>query len=323
MLTIRGENINDVYPIGLMYLREQGVKRESRNGNTLEIMEPVAVTYEFSDERVLFDPIRDANPFFHLFESLWMLAGRSDVAFVKKYNSRIGQYADNGINFNAAYGYRLRTHFGFDQLENVITRLQCNPDDRRAVLHLTDPVDLLKTTLDQACNMVITPRIRKGALDWTVFNRSNDYLWGLAGANVVHMSIIQEYVARMIGVEPGSYTQITNCLHVYTDEPSPWERCRETSLCVNDPYANKHVTPYPLMDAGMEDKWRDDLSMWMYNPLGNYPYSNRFFEDVARPMAVAWEQHKEKKDGLRHCAEIGAEDWSLACTQWIKRRENT
>jgi thymidylate synthase len=323
MLTIKGENINDLYPIGIMYLREQGVQRESRNGPTLEIMEPVAVTYEFSDERVLFDTIRDANPFFHLFESLWMLAGRADVAFVKKYNSNIGKYSDDGINFNSAYGYRLRHQFGFDQLEKVISMLRINPDDRRAVLQLSDPVDLKRNTLDQACNLIITPRVRGGVLDWTVFNRSNDYLWGLAGANVVHMSIIQEYVARMIGIEPGSYTQITNCLHVYTEEPSPWSRCRETSLVVNDPYYHKKVTPFPLMDEHHEHQWIEDLMVWIENPTKNLHYNNRFFEDVAKPMAIVWYQHKEHKNGLRYCSEIGAEDWSLACTEWIARRENT
>lgn len=324
MLTIDGDNINDVYPIGLMYLREEGAKRESRNGPTLEIMEPVAVTYRFPEERVLFDRIRDCNPFFHLFESLWMLAGRRDVEFPKQFNSKIDRYSDDGTNFNAAYGWRLRNHFGFDQLDKLVTMLAVNQDDRRAILHLSDPADLQKDTKDQACNLIITPRIRDHALDWTVFNRSNDYLWGLTGANVVHMSIIQEYVARRLGVLIGSYTQITNCMHVYLDPPSPWERCRETSLPVADPYSLKQVEAWPLMDENREHQWSADLCIWMEDPANTkLLYDNSFFNEVAVPMARVWQEHKEDKNGLKYINEIGSTDWQLACREWLERRENT
>lgn len=323
MLTIAGDNINDVYPIGLMYLREEGMLRASRNGNTLEIMEPVAITYKYPEERVLFDRIRDCNPFFHLFESLWMLAGRRDVEFPQRYNSQISKYSDDGVNFNAAYGYRLRSHFGFDQLESIIFMLKKNPDDRRAVLHLSDPHDLRTNTKDQACNMVITPRMRSGHLDWTVFNRSNDYLWGLAGANAVHMSIIQEYVAGMVGAPVGEYTQITNCLHVYLDAPSPWNRCRETSLVVCDPYAAGQAEASPLITKGKEHVWLLELDTWIKNPTRPWMYQNEFFSDVLLPMAIAWEQHKENKNGLRYVDEIGASDWQLACREWLEQRENT
>lgn len=63
MLSIRGRNVNDIFPLGLFHLKNSGVERSSRNGPTLEIMSPVAVQYDRPDERVLFSPERDANPF--------------------------------------------------------------------------------------------------------------------------------------------------------------------------------------------------------------------------------------------------------------------
>jgi hypothetical protein len=47
----------------------------SRAGDVLVAPHPVMSVTSIPTERVLFDPARDANPFFHLFESLWMLAG--------------------------------------------------------------------------------------------------------------------------------------------------------------------------------------------------------------------------------------------------------
>lgn len=318
MLNIRARNVNEVFPLGLMYLREEGISRESRNGPTLEINEPVAVTYKRSDERVLFCKERDANPFFHLFESLWMLAGRDDVAFLDQFNSQMKQYSDDGERFNAAYGHRLRHFYDFDQLDVVIHRLRRDPDDRRAVLQIWVPQDLNKISKDYACNLVITPRIRNGRLDWTVFNRSNDFVFGMTGANVVHMSIIQEYVARMIGVEPGSYTQITNCLHAYTENPV-YQRVKDLPLITSDPYTTGTVKPFPLISKPII--WFNELLAWMEKPWSSRTYYEPFFEYIAKPLAIAFNEHKESKNGLKYVGQIAATDWRLACTEWLERRE--
>lgn len=318
MLTIRGRNVNEIFPIGLMYL-QTAVKRESRNGPTVEIMTPVSVQYDHPDERVLFSPERDANPFFHLFESLWMLAGRKDVGFLDQYNSQMKQYSDDGEGFNAAYGHRLRKNFGFDQIDFVIKRLKSNPDDRRAVLQIWDPEDLVKESKDYACNLVITPRIRKSRLDWTVFNRSNDYVFGLTGANAVHLSIIQEYVASMVGVKVGVYHQITNCLHAYTENPV-YKRVANLPILDTEPYSKKEVSPYPLVTD--KENWDLDLAAWIIQPWSNRRYHDPFFEYVAKPMAIAHHAHKEGKEGLNYVGQIEASDWRKACREWLERRES-
>src|SRR5438132_1260003 len=50
----------------------------SRYGEVMMIEEPVIITYQKPIERVLFNQARDCNVFFHLFEALYMLAGRQD-----------------------------------------------------------------------------------------------------------------------------------------------------------------------------------------------------------------------------------------------------
>lgn len=319
-MLIKARNVNQIFPLGIMYLNKQGEERDSRNGPTLEIMEPAMVTYQFPDERVLFSPERDANPFFHLFESLWMLAGRADVAFLDEYNKGMAQYSDDGIRFNAPYGYRLRHTFGYDQLESVIRRLKRNPDDRRLVLQIHDPSDanLRGDSRDHACNLAITPRVRRGNLDWTVFNRSNDYVFGMTGANVVHMSVIHEYVAAMAGYKLGSYTQISNCVHAYTENPV-WQRVKDLPVAVNDPYLNNQVEPFPLVSR--RDIWDKELMSWMDCPWSGRKYAEPFFELVAKPMAITHRAHKANKDGLKYVGAIEATDWRLACTNWLRKRE--
>ena len=47
-------------------------------------------------------------------------------------------------------------------------------------------------------------KIKNGRLQMTVHCRSNDIIWGTYGANAVHFSILQEYVAARIGVDLGT-----------------------------------------------------------------------------------------------------------------------
>src|SRR3990170_4411256 len=95
---LKYRNCNDAFR-GIVSGIHSGVIRTnavpSRVGECLMVEEPVIVSYDQPRERVLFNQARDANPFFHLYESLWMLAGRNDVASLAYYNSKISQYSDD------------------------------------------------------------------------------------------------------------------------------------------------------------------------------------------------------------------------------------
>ena len=89
-MDLRARNVNHMLEDALWRMRASGLPVNTRNGQALVIPEPVIMTYECPWERVLFSPVRDANPIFHLMESIWILAGRGDVGFVQNFNSKIG-----------------------------------------------------------------------------------------------------------------------------------------------------------------------------------------------------------------------------------------
>jgi hypothetical protein len=140
------------------------VQKNSRNGGVTMLEEPCLITYTHPRERVLFNSARDANPFFHLYESLWMLAGRNDVAPLTYYVSKMKDFSDDdGKTFNGAYGYRWRhalrdSTLGWedkDQLDIIVSHLKGNPESRRAVLQMWNVEDdLLKIerSKDVCCN---------------------------------------------------------------------------------------------------------------------------------------------------------------------------
>lgn len=337
MRSVFARNVNEAYYIGLEALKEYGVKENSRNGPVLVMPNPVITTYQRPNERVLFQ--RDAaNPFFHFMEGLWMLAGRNDVEWISTYNKSFAQFSDDGKIFHGAYGHRWRHHFGSerrghgeggwdstDQIKIIIDMLRRNPSDRRAVLTMWDPlVDLCCTKIDIPCNLSIAFRVRtigqeakKFALDMIVFNRSNDIIWGCYGANAVHMSMLQEYVAGCLGVEIGEYHQVSNNYHAYKNI---LDDLGDTKYGHYDPYDFGEVKTYPMVQA--HETWMTDLQLFMKNPTDACFYSNAFFFEVARPIALVWDDYKKGHTlkALDECQHIAATDWRGACTMWIKRK---
>ena len=143
MHIIKVRNVQSALPEMLCHLDLEGVRDESRYGNVIVAPTPVTTVYTRPWERVIFWSGRDANPTFHLLEALYLLAGRRDVEWLAQYNSRMREFSDDGKTFHGSYGYRWRHHFGFDQLEHVVTLLQRKPRSRRAVIQIWDcEVDL-------------------------------------------------------------------------------------------------------------------------------------------------------------------------------------
>jgi thymidylate synthase len=352
MQVIEAWNVNDAYVDGLRLLKDQGEVQTSRAGSVLVMPCPVTTVYERPQERVLFNSIRDANPFFHLGEALWMLAGRNDASwldrFVKDFSSRFAE--EDGIQ-HGAYGYRWRKYFDMegdgledlpDQLETIIGLLKHNPEDRRIVLTMWDPVaDLNTVANDIPCNTHAYLRVRKfdgdisgihediqSVLDITVCCRSNDAVWGAYGANAVHFSILQEYLAARIGVGVGKYYQISNNFHVYTDIlekvwPVKWPT--GDVIWHEDRYQNGEVEPQPLVDD--PESFDEELAIYL-GRLGDprdpkWLYNNKFFSKVATPFFQAHRCWKEKKypEAFAWLSQMpDNNDWRLAAKEWFVHR---
>ena len=328
--------MNDALYQGIEMMKAEADEVPSRVGDTLEMLTPVATTYHKPWERVLINKKRDANPFFHLMESLWILAGRDDVKFLTEFNSRMGDYSDDGHIFNAPYGYRLREYFNsqyklhVDQLESVINILKNDPNSRQAVAQIWDVSDIEKVTKDKACNMSIVFRIRAGELCMIVYNRSNDMIWGAYGANVVQFSMIQEYVAAHLNLPMGEYTQVTNSYHVYTTGIGGelWDKLKDTNGYNLDPYIEVYNTVRMKADDMVE--FEHDLhrffKIYDYDGLeavgASIRWSSAYFKRLVLPMLDTFLVHKRDgaKEALEFTQYIKADDWRIACEHWLQNR---
>lgn len=333
MQVINVRNVHEALPEAIYQMAGNGIRRDSRNGPVFMAPGPVTTCYSCPQERVLFHPERDANPFFHLFESLWMLAGRNDVAYVSQFVKTMVNFSDDGETFHGAYGFRWRQRW-FDQLGLIVQRLKENKDDRRQVIQMYSADDDLaadqNNCKDIPCNLTITVQVSpEGVLDMIVFNRSNDIIWGCYGANAVHFSFLQEYLAAMIGVPIGRYWQISHNWHAYLNTLEPLTHLQEqarnpyTKFYMHfSPYEADEVDVYPLVRN--TERFDSELQMFIDEPdaMG---YTEPFFRKIAMPMYNAhraW-RHKDYRTAFLNLEGMPEKnDWRIACEQWLQRRKD-
>lgn len=319
-MEIKVRNVNHALSQGLWWLKVSGIEEKSRNGPVLVSPDPVLTTYLKPNERILFHNRRDANPYFHLFEALWMLAGERDLEWPMFFNSKFGQYSDNGKTLHGAYGYRWRNHFGQDQIDNIINHMKECGDTRRAVLQMWDPdEDMPPWSKDHPCNLSAMFDLRGEALNMTVCNRSNDIVFGAYGANAVHFSMLQEYVAKALDVSVGVYRQFSNNYHVYVDLHKDLVTFPPEPVLY---YERGYARPYPLVSVSKEE-WDEDLKRFMSDPYGDAVYRDLFFDELASPIYASWFDRKTKKNsGMLALSGAAKCDWTIACQEWIERREH-
>jgi len=317
-LAITFHDVNEAYT-ELQKRKEDFAEWEpTRNGPALAFQAPVILTHASPYRRVLFDPLRDANPFFHYMEAIWMLAGEEQTKFLEQFVPSILDYSDDGKTLNGAYGWRWRNHFENDQVEEVIEMLKRDRYTRRAVIGMWDPsMDLSAQSKDLPCNTHIYFRTVMNHLEMTVCNRSNDLVWGMLGANVVHMSIFQEYIASAVGMPVGSYHQFTNNLHVYEGwtEPDKWSRFPARWYYEHPSLRRWIFGPETFSVLEAQDFCEHGLDV-------SEPYRCRILRDNAEPMLLA---HQTYKTGdidlaLHYADKIYDDDWRVACMAWIDRR---
>lgn len=321
MLNITGRNVNEVFASALVHFRDNPALLESRprGERRLQYQYPIASHYLRPRERVLFHSVRDANPFFHFMEALWIIAGRSDVQWLSQWLPSIADYSDDGRYFHGAYGMRLRRD---NQLTDVIRRLTNEPDTTRAVLQIYDHMeDKNYRGKDMPCNCMVFLGLQDNQLNLTVANRSNDMIWGAYGANVVQFSMLQEYIASVIDVDVGWYVQFSNNAHIYPDKEATQRVLNHTAHVLDtDLYAEDIVQPYPLMkDVGFNE-WHRDLDYFLRDSPG--PYKTPFFATVALPMQAAHQLYRKRElnAAIDACNMIEATDWRIACRHWLMRR---
>ena len=194
----------------------------SRAGATKEILH-AALTINDPRQRWVASRRPPLNVAFAIAEVVWIMTGRNDLAFMEAWNSRLPNYVGKGPQLHGAYGHRLRCHMGIDQLTRAYQALSSNPNTRQVVLQIWDASadlphpDGSPAAQDVPCNAFAFLKIRERKLEWLQAIRSNDLFLGVP-YNFIQFTCLQEVMAGWLGIECGTYNQLSDSLHMYEQD---------------------------------------------------------------------------------------------------------
>ena len=150
-----------------------------------------------------------------LAELLWYATGSNELKMIEHY---IPRYRENLDDPNAswtpgAYGPRLfGSSFSLSQIRRAVEQLKRRDTTRQAVIQVFANGDLQNP--DPPCTCCLQFFLRSSKLHLVAYMRSNDAFVGLPH-DIFAFTMIQEIVARSLGVGLGEYHHLVGSLHLY------------------------------------------------------------------------------------------------------------
>ncbi|PWV46443.1 thymidylate synthase [Chitinophaga sp. S165] len=211
--------LNDVFKSLINLPFDNQSTRSNENGNSSEIIGP---TLKLLNPRSRLSRTETKGTVFSAIgELLWYLSGDNSLDFIKYYIQAYENETDDGITIHGGYGPRLfKAQDEIDQIANVIELLRKKPSSRRAAIQIFEARDLKDFNYkDIPCTCTLQFLIRQNKLSMVVYMRSNDAYKGLPH-DVFAFTMLQEIIAKTLGVELGDYIHSIGSLHLYESSKS-------------------------------------------------------------------------------------------------------
>lgn len=212
------ETFTDAYLAVLAEIYHRPQYSTVTRGKTSTEIPNVAFTILDPVARTPYLVARRANIVFNHAEALWYLSGRDDLDMIAHYAPRLRALSSDGKTLTGtAYGPRLFAATGPDgrsQFDRVLALLRAEPDAKRAAMPIMRADELADlTNPDVACTLGLQLMLRGGQLHMVAYMRGNDAMIGLYG-DTFAFTFIQEFAARLLGVEIGGYGHHVGSMHI-------------------------------------------------------------------------------------------------------------
>lgn len=150
-------------------------------------------------------------------EFLWYMAGSDKISVIEYYIPIYPEFSDDGLTANGAYGPRLYSQRGYNQLDRICELIKDKPDTRQAVIQLLNTEDIYAGTKDVPCTCTLQFFPRGNTLHLMCHMRSNDAYKGLPH-DIFAFTMLHEFVARETGLVLGTYHHSVGSMHLYEED---------------------------------------------------------------------------------------------------------
>ncbi len=155
-------------------------------------------------------------------EMIWYIMGsRIPGEFLAEFTKIWDDFTNiNGV-VTTAYGYRWRSHFGRDQLGDLIKLLKSDPSSRHGVIVTWDPADdglanslTIRKKMNVPCPYTYVVNITNKKLNMFCVARSTDMILGCPH-DVAGFALLQRILAGYLGYQVGRFVFTTAHAHIY------------------------------------------------------------------------------------------------------------
>ena len=154
-------------------------------------------------------------------ELLWFLRGDTNTRYLKEHGVSIwDEWADEQGELGPVYGYQWRSWPApdgrhIDQIANLLSQLQTNPDSRRMIVSAWNVADLDRMAL-MPCHAFFQFYVADGKLSCQMYQRSADIFLGVP-FNIASYALLTMMVAQVCDLEPGDFVHTFGDTHLYSN----------------------------------------------------------------------------------------------------------
>jgi thymidylate synthase len=206
--------VDDLMRLAVEAIFADGIRTSPSKGSCREL---AAVTFRLTNPRARASRSASRGRIFSaLGELCWYLSGSGRTEDIAYYVSMYRRFDENGIVYGA-YGPRLLSFDGLNQIQYVIRALREAPYSRQVVIQLFDHRDVATPHLDVPCTCTLQYLLRDGELSAITYMRSNDVFRGLPH-DLFCFTMLHELIARTVDAELGAYHHMVGSLHMYDQD---------------------------------------------------------------------------------------------------------
>lgn len=151
---------------------------------------------------------------FSMYTPEWREQKKLFVERVKADEPFAAQYGELG----PVYGHQWRNFEGVDQLTQLVSDIQNNPDSRRLIVSAWNPKDIpvmVKSGLPP-CHTLFQFYVSEGRLSCQLYQRSADVLLGVP-FNIASYALLTLMIAQVAGLRPGDFVHTFGDAHLYSN----------------------------------------------------------------------------------------------------------
>jgi thymidylate synthase len=154
-------------------------------------------------------------------ELLWFLKGDTNIKYLKDNNVTIwDEWADEQGNLGPVYGKQWRSWSNgdgtsIDQISNLITQIQQNPDSRRLMVCAWNVADVPKMALPP-CHVLFQFYVNNGEISCHLYQRSADVFLGVP-FNIASYSLLLMMLAQVCELKPKTFIHTFGDAHIYAN----------------------------------------------------------------------------------------------------------